>query len=98
MKIQKLSRIDQSRLEQLCELLQDAVASGASIGFLSPLTKAKATAYWQQVDCCTKQLIRQTVAKSHPGNWINSRTRAFSKAKVSSSDWALVSIWICALE
>ena len=50
MKIHKLSHIDQSRLEQLCELLQDAVASGASIGFLSPMTKAKATAYWQQVD------------------------------------------------
>ena len=33
----------------LIALLQDAVESGASVGFLPPLSTAEATAYWQSV-------------------------------------------------
>jgi acetyltransferase len=36
-------------LPKLAFLLQDAVASGASIGFLQPLTHEEAISYWQEV-------------------------------------------------
>ncbi len=39
----------ESNIGQLCELLVDAVDSGASVGFLPPLTHAAALAYWQSV-------------------------------------------------
>lgn len=38
-----------THLPALIELLQDAVESGASIGFLPPLSKPEAEAYWQSV-------------------------------------------------
>jgi ribosomal protein S18 acetylase RimI-like enzyme len=37
------------RLDHLVELLVDAVAGGASIGFVLPLEQAEAAAYWQDV-------------------------------------------------
>jgi ribosomal protein S18 acetylase RimI-like enzyme len=37
------------RQDQLIELLVDAVAGGASIGFVLPLERAEAAAYWQGV-------------------------------------------------
>ena len=37
------------RLPALCELLIDAVESGASIGFLPPLSVAEASEYWWKV-------------------------------------------------
>jgi ribosomal protein S18 acetylase RimI-like enzyme len=36
-------------LSGLAALLQDAVASGASVGFLPPLSEAQATNFWQDV-------------------------------------------------
>jgi ribosomal protein S18 acetylase RimI-like enzyme len=48
-----IRRIDEQgvgqHLESLAELLQDAVDSGASVGFLRPLTNPAARAYWQTV-------------------------------------------------
>ncbi|PYN83740.1 MAG: GNAT family N-acetyltransferase [Candidatus Rokuibacteriota bacterium] len=48
-----IRRIDEhgvgQHLQSLTELLQDAVDSGASVGFLRPLTKPTARAYWQTV-------------------------------------------------
>ena len=38
-----------SQLPGLAALLQDAVASGASVGFLPPLSAEEALAYWQEV-------------------------------------------------
>ena len=38
-----------SHLPDLTALLQDAVASGASVGFLPPLSAEEARAYWQEV-------------------------------------------------
>ena len=40
---------DNFDLEALSALLIDAVASGASIGFIAPLAKAEADAYWREV-------------------------------------------------
>jgi ribosomal protein S18 acetylase RimI-like enzyme len=36
-------------LPDLIELLRDAVADGASIGFLPPLAEAEAHAYWEEI-------------------------------------------------
>jgi len=41
-------------LPTLAELLQDAVASGASIGFLPPLSYTDAVNYWQKVAAALK--------------------------------------------
>jgi ribosomal protein S18 acetylase RimI-like enzyme len=45
----------------LAELLRDAVAGGASVGFLNPLTEAAAGAYWDgvfvDVDSCDRLLF-----------------------------------------
>ena len=39
----------EERLDRLTELLIDAVDSGASIGFMPPVDKAQALAYWREV-------------------------------------------------
>ena len=39
----------EAALDQLCELLMDAVASGASVGFMPPLERSEAEAYWRSV-------------------------------------------------
>src|SRR5687768_3444347 len=36
-------------LPQLCDLLIDSVQSGASVGFLPPLSRERAEAYWRSV-------------------------------------------------
>lgn len=36
--------------EDLIELLEDAVASGANVGFLPPLSREEAADYWQSVE------------------------------------------------
>lgn len=47
--IRALSPHDSHSLPGLCHLLMDAVAGGASVGFLAPLSYDTAFAYWQQV-------------------------------------------------
>jgi len=36
-------------IDALCELLLDTVASGASVGFMAPLSMARAQAFWRMV-------------------------------------------------
>lgn len=47
-----VSRVDEDRLTallaQLADLLTDTVAGGASIGFLAPLDRAEAVAWWRE--------------------------------------------------
>lgn len=40
---------DVARLTELCELLQDAVDGGASVGLLAPLAGSTAAGYWRSV-------------------------------------------------
>jgi GNAT superfamily N-acetyltransferase len=48
-KIVKLSAAQtRSALPQLAELLQDSLASGASVGFLPPLNTSDAESYWRE--------------------------------------------------
>jgi len=50
MNIERLTSSDAlQKLDDLAELLQDAVASGASVGFLPPLEHATAAAYWRGI-------------------------------------------------
>lgn len=43
------TRDEVAAIPQLVELLQDAVHGGAAVGFLSPLSDARAEAYWRRV-------------------------------------------------
>jgi acetyltransferase len=47
--IRRIESADASVIAGLCTLLIDAVDDGASVGFLAPMTDAKALAYWQPV-------------------------------------------------
>lgn len=47
--IHKVNSIEPSQLEQLTELLISVVETGASIGFLPPLSKDEAINYWHKV-------------------------------------------------
>ncbi|WP_168122362.1 GNAT family N-acetyltransferase [Paenibacillus sp. HB172176] len=44
----QLNRIEPQTLEQLSDLLIDAVEDGASVGFLWPLSREEAKAYWNK--------------------------------------------------
>ena len=47
--IRRVAASQDDLLGPLCALLIDAVDSGASIGFLAPLTQERAARYWKQV-------------------------------------------------
>jgi len=49
--ISQLTNVDVvlTHLVQLCQILQDCVNEGSSIGFLAPLSKEDAEIYWKQV-------------------------------------------------
>jgi GNAT superfamily N-acetyltransferase len=52
-------------LPGLVALLQDAVASGASVGFLPPLDDAEAHAYWQDVIAAVQEQTRILLVARH---------------------------------
>jgi ribosomal protein S18 acetylase RimI-like enzyme len=45
----EINSVEADVLEELSDLLIDVVEDGASIGFLPPLSKEEATAYWKDV-------------------------------------------------
>lgn len=47
--IRPLDSGSRGAIEALCELLVDAVHSGASVGFLAPLARERARAYWEEI-------------------------------------------------
>ncbi len=47
--IRMIARADAQQTRELCELLQDSVAGGASVGFLADLPASEAATYWAQV-------------------------------------------------
>ena len=59
-----LDREATNYVEPLCDLLADAVHSGASIGFLAPLARDTARDYWRQVLACLGEGLRLWVAQS----------------------------------
>ncbi len=47
--IRPIAQADARQIRELCELLQDSVAGGASVGFLADLPTSDAATYWTQV-------------------------------------------------
>jgi GNAT superfamily N-acetyltransferase len=47
--IRALQTVDDRDIQELSDVLIDCVAGGASVGFLLPLSRAKANAFWQGV-------------------------------------------------
>jgi ribosomal protein S18 acetylase RimI-like enzyme len=48
-KIRRLHAVTDAQIRELAELLVDCVDGGASVGFMSPLSAAKACAFWRRV-------------------------------------------------
>ena len=47
--IRRLRTVDAAQVDALADLLVDSVDAGASVGFMHPLEKAKAVAFWRRV-------------------------------------------------
>jgi GNAT superfamily N-acetyltransferase len=47
--IRRLDTVDDSQVEGLVDLLVDSVNDGASVGFMAPLARDKAVAFWRRV-------------------------------------------------
>ena len=47
--IRRLLTVDDAQVEALADVLIDCVEGGASVGFMLPLTRAHATAFWRRV-------------------------------------------------
>ena len=47
--IRRLRTVDDAQVDALADLLVDSVDAGASVGFMQPLEKAKAVAFWRRV-------------------------------------------------
>jgi len=47
--IRRLDTIDHAQVDGLADLLVDCVDAGASVGFMHPLTKDRAVAFWRRV-------------------------------------------------
>lgn len=47
--LRRLGALDDAQVEQLADVLIDCVAGGASVGFLQPLARERALAFWRRV-------------------------------------------------
>jgi GNAT superfamily N-acetyltransferase len=47
--IRRLDTVDDAQVEGLADLLVDSVNGGASVGFMAPLAREKAVAFWRRV-------------------------------------------------
>lgn len=47
--IRRLPSVDDAQVEELASVLIDCVEGGASVSFMLPLTRERATAFWQKV-------------------------------------------------
>ncbi len=61
--IWELTALDTAQLDQLCDILIALVDGGASIGFLPPLDRTEAAAYWRSVPKAGTRLL----VDSHDG-------------------------------
>jgi GNAT superfamily N-acetyltransferase len=48
-RVRQVESLDARTFDGLCEVLIDCVDGGASVSFMSPMTRAKAEAYWRSV-------------------------------------------------
>jgi GNAT superfamily N-acetyltransferase len=47
--VQRLRSVSEAQLQALADVLIDCVEGGASVGFMQPLSRAKANAFWREV-------------------------------------------------
>jgi len=47
--IRRLDTVEETQVEGLADLLVDSVNDGASVGFMAPLAREKAVAFWRRV-------------------------------------------------
>ena len=47
--IRRLHKVDDAQIDGLADVLIDIVEGGASVGFMLPLTRERATAFWRRV-------------------------------------------------
>ena len=47
--IRRLLSVDEPQVDALADVLIDCVEGGASVSFMLPLTRARATAFWRRV-------------------------------------------------
>jgi GNAT superfamily N-acetyltransferase len=47
--LRRLDAVDETHIDGLAEVLIDCVDGGASVSFMHPLTRARATAFWRRV-------------------------------------------------
>jgi GNAT superfamily N-acetyltransferase len=47
--IRRLNTVDESKIDQLADVLIDCVDGGASVSFMHPLTRERAVAFWRKV-------------------------------------------------
>ncbi len=47
--MRRLHTVTDAQIEQLADVLMDCVDGGASVSFMSPLTRARAAAFWRRV-------------------------------------------------
>ena len=47
--LHRLDSLNEARVGQLADLLMDCVEGGASVGFMQPLTRDRATAFWSRI-------------------------------------------------
>jgi len=48
-RIRRLTEVDDTKVGELADVLLDCVEGGASVGFMLPLARSRAVAFWQKV-------------------------------------------------
>lgn len=82
MKIRILHALEERDLDGLCAVLADCVAGGASVGFLAPMTRAKAETFWRRVgQAMARGARRLLVAEDDAGRMLGTVQLAFSEAE-----------------
>src|SRR5947209_7600362 len=67
MQIRQLTDPTQEQVEALAELLIDCVEGGASVGFMQPMTRDKALAFWRGVAASTARAERVLLVAEEDG-------------------------------
>ena len=63
--VREVRTVEPALVAGLCELLQDSVHGGASVGFLAPLARETAEQYWSDVFDTLGERLRLWVAEEH---------------------------------
>lgn len=64
LQVRRLDRLDERDIEALTDVLIDCVEGGASVGFMLPLTRARAEAFWRNVAASAARGERVVLAAS----------------------------------